>query len=288
MFDAHCHLQFPAFDPDRAQALERARAAGVTSFCSCAVGPDDWDATLDLASMAAPRRGLALGIGIHPMAIQRWDAREDAGHLERLDKAIATARARIAALGECGLDARLAERAPLSRQLAVLEGQLALALRHRLPIVLHCVHAQEALLDLLQNFPDARGLVHAFSGSREQARALLRWDLFFSFGGALTLPSRKRRALVRWLPEDRILAETDAPDGPLIRSGASSPAIISAAGKTSPISRQRRLEPAALTAVVAAIAAQRGESSSFWARRTAENAQALFFGVDGCPPPFPT
>lgn len=268
MFDAHCHLHFPAFDADRAQVLARARAAGIASLCSCAVGPEDWDAALDLASAA---QRIAVGLGIHPLALQRWTASEDAACLARLDAKIAAARAQVAALGECGLDARLAEIAPLPRQLAVLEGQIEIARRHRLPLVLHCVRAQGELLDLLRHFPDARGLLHAFGGSLEQARALLRWDLAFSFGGALTLPSKKRCALVRGLPEDRILVETDAPDGPPIHPCAwplplASPRDV----------KRQRLDPAALKAVAAALAALRGQPAEFWEERSADNAKALF------------
>ena len=275
MFDAHCHLQFPAFDADRAQVLDRARAAGVTSLCSCAVGPEDWRAALAMASGVSPQQGVAIGLGIHPLALQRWSASEDAAYLNRLDALIAAARSQIAALGECGLDARLVEITPLSRQLAVLEAQMALAQRHRLPLVLHCVRAQGALVDLLKNFPDARGLLHAFGGSLEQARALLRWDLAFSFGGALTAPSKKRRALVRGLPEDRILVETDSPDGPPIHAQARPPSDAFSDTALSAASHQR-LEPAALPAVVEALARQRGQSFSFWAKRSARNAQALF------------
>ncbi|MDR0965008.1 MAG: TatD family hydrolase [Myxococcales bacterium] len=265
MFDAHCHLQLPAFDADRAQVLSRAQAAGVERFCSCAVGPDDWQATLDLA---LSDRGVVLaGIGIHPFALAGWPEREDAAVLQQLEALLGAPQAPVAIVGECGLDARFVEAIPLSRQRALLDAQLALAQTYRLPIVLHCVRAQDPLLDLLQSFPDIRGLLfHAFGGSLEQARALLRWDAAFSFGGSLTLPSKKRRALVRGLPADRILVETDAPNGPPIR-GQDSASNATAA---------QRIDPASLPAIVATLAAVREESAELWAERSTRNAQAFF------------
>ena len=263
MFDAHCHLHLAAFDADRDQALARARRAGVTGFCSCAIGPGDFQAALDLAAREA---GVVVGLGVHPLALGGWAEGEDGDVLAALDACLDRSDARLVALGECGLDGRLNDRVSPARQRRILEAQLARAHERRLPVILHCVREQAALLDSLRRFPGVRALLHAFSGSLEQARALLALDaeLFFSFGGALTLPSKKRRALVRGLPRGRLLVETDAPDGPPIRlpDKAAPPAA--------------RLEPARLPDVVAALAALREEPLEAWRAQARQSAMALF------------
>ncbi|MBR2979056.1 MAG: TatD family hydrolase [Myxococcaceae bacterium] len=271
MFDAHCHLQLPAFDADRAAVFERSLRAGVDAFCVCSVGPDDWQRTLDLAG----RPGVFIGVGIHPIALVDLDERDDQAHLDRLEQLVASHRHHLHALGECGLDARIADRVPLRRQRTFVAAQIAIAAHCRLPIVLHCVRAHDALLDLIAAIPHAWGLLHAFSGSLEQARAFLKRDLFFSFGGALTLPSHKRRTLARGLPGDRILVETDAPDGPRIHPAPSAPANH----PETPPAPLSRLEPGDLFRVVEALALLRGEAIDHWARQSDLNARALFQAV---------
>src|SRR5512146_1246014 len=87
----------------------------------------------------------------------------------------ALARGGAVGIGECGLDAKSAEAdagswpAPMDRQVRVLRAQLALARAHRLPVMLHCLKAHEALLALLREEPlPAGGVLHSYSGSAEQ------------------------------------------------------------------------------------------------------------------------
>ncbi|WP_242393905.1 TatD family hydrolase [Anaeromyxobacter oryzisoli] len=256
MIDSHCHLDARAFDGDRDAVLARARAAGVTELVVPAVGPDGWAALRDLCR-ATP--GLHFGLGIHPQLLPEVPARDDDRHLADLDAALA--RGGAVAVGECGLDgASAAAGAPLDRQVAVLRGHLAVARRHRLPVILHCLRAHDALLALLEEEAlPAGGVLHSWSGSAEQVRAFLPAGLHFAFAGPVTFErARRPLAAARAVPRERLLLETDAPD------------------QTPAPHRGGRNEPAYLPLVAAGVAAALGIPAEEVGAITARNARALF------------
>jgi TatD DNase family protein len=255
VIDTHCHLDQPQFDPDRAEVLERARAAGVTDVVVPAVGPARFAGLLALAR-ATP--GLHAGLGVHPQLLPEVDPREDDRMLADLEAALAGGGA--VGVGECGLDGPSAEAgAPMDRQLAVLEGHLALARRHRLPVMLHGWRAWDALLALLEKdgLP-AGGVLHSYSGPADKVAAFARLGLHFSFAGPLTWErARKPILALREVPVDRLLLETDAPD-------------------QTPRPHRGRCEPAYLAEVARAAAAALGVALEEVDRLTSENARRLF------------
>ena len=202
-FDAHCHLQDARFGAGLEVVLRRAREAGVARMVCCGTRESDWDRVLDLARRHPEVLPMA---GLHP-----WYVADAApGWLERLEAAFDAG----AGAGECGLD--FAEGRPDPElQEAALIAQLELAIRRNLPVSLHCVKAAERLAAILRKvgLPAAGGLVHAFSGTLEAARASQDLGLHLSFGGAVTRPgARRAAAALAWVRGDRLLLETDAPD----------------------------------------------------------------------------
>ena len=174
MIDTHCHLDKHEFDPDRDAVLARARAAGVSEVMVPAIDPDGWAA---LAAWASRTPGVRFGLGVHPQLLPELDPRGDERALAELDAALG--RGGAVGLGECGLDAKSAEPgagpwpATMDRQLAMLRGQLALARKHRLPVMLHCLRAHDPLLALLREEPlPAGGVLHSYSGSADQVRGV--------------------------------------------------------------------------------------------------------------------
>lgn len=120
------------------------------------------------------------------------------------------------AVGEIGLDFRPGQ-AEAAQQEQLLEAQLKLAKAHDLPVLLHAVKAHDQVLKLLrrQNLPRA-GIVHAFSGSEQQAREYAKLGFKLGFGGAMTHErAHKLHRLVAELPLEWLVLETDAPDMPL-------------------------------------------------------------------------
>ncbi len=171
-----------------------------------------------------------------------------------------------AALGECGLDGRIA--APMDLQEAVLRAHLARARDTGLPLVLHCVAAHARLLAVLRSFGTVRGVLHGYSGGPGLVGDYVRAGLHLSFGGSVTWQNAPRVVeALRKVPRDRLLAESDAPDQPTRQRRGGGPHGRGAVP---------RGEPADLVEVVRAMEALRGEPL---AGALAENAAALGWGA---------
>ena len=134
-----------------------------------------------------------------------------------------------------------------------------MARRHDLPVVIHARHAVDQVIKQVRRFVGVRGMVHSFSGSVDQARRLLDLGILLSFGGPLTYPKATRlRGLIRYLPLDGFLLETDSPDQPL---------------STHP---GQRNEPAYLVEVLACVAELRHADPADIVAATTANARRLF------------
>jgi len=257
LIDTHCHLDGAAFAPDRDAVLARARAAGVSEIVVPSIGPEGWPA---LARYSAATPGVHFGLGIHPQLLPALDGRDDDRRLADLDAALGAGGA--VAVGECGLDGpSIPAGAPLERQVHVLRGHLALARKHRLPVMLHCLKLHEPLLALLDEEDGpvpAGGVLHSFSGSADQVRSYVRSGLHFSFAGAVTYEGARRPiAALMAVPPERLLLETDAPD-------------------QTPRPHRGRNEPAFLPAIAAAVARATGRTVAEVDALTSANARALF------------
>ena len=262
MIDTHCHLDAERFAPDREEVLARAWSAGLEGLVIPGVAPETWGALLEWPARDAR---VQVALGIHPQALPELPAGQDATHLAHLEELLA--RGVACAVGECGLDGPSAERAPMERQVAVLEAHLRLACAHELPVLLHCYKAHDVMLPLLQRVAlPRRGVVlHSYSGGEGQVAAYARLGCWFSFAGPVTWEkARKPVEALRAVPRERLLLETDAPDqAPVPHRGG-------------------RCEPAHLLAVLEGAARGLGMAPSELAALTSSNARAVFgdrFGV---------
>ena len=260
LFDAHCHLDFPVFASDREAVWQRAVANNVTRALIPAVRPDTWNATLQCA---LPHARL-VALGVHPQALVKVAPAALDRAIADLASTINAHRDRVAAVGECGLDASL-DPAVVSaaRQREVFLAQVAVARALDLPLVLHVVRSHALAISLLQSvpLPSKPGMVHSYSGGPDLVRPWTELGFHLSFGGAITRP-RARQPLdsARIVPEHRLLVETDAPDQ--MPTGVDRP--------------DRRGEPGDLPVVVQALATLRGQSVEHLAQVTTTNACALF------------
>jgi TatD DNase family protein len=201
--DTHIHLDATEFDPDRAEVLARARAAGVEGFVVPATCREGFTQVLALAETTP---GVFPALGIHPLYIDHADESD----LDMLDTLLAQGCA--VAVGEIGLD-HYVPGFDAARQQAFFTAQLELARRHGLPVILHVRQAQDFVLAALRETRVAGGIAHAFNGSLEQAKAFTNLGFKLGFGGAMTFEgSRSIRRLAAGLPLDAIVLETDAPD----------------------------------------------------------------------------
>lgn len=215
--DTHCHLDAAEFEPDRAQVIARARAAGVALMVIPAVMPAHFAAVQDAARACEG----AYALGTHPLYIDLVDARAP----EQLAAALAAAVAdpRLVAVGEIGIDLfvpSLKTPQGRARQEALYAAQLDVAAAGGWPVILHVRRSADVLLKHLRacrsrGRPVPGGIAHAFNGSEQQARAFLDLGFRLGFGGALTFERAQQiRRLAVWLPDDAIVLETDAPDIP--------------------------------------------------------------------------
>jgi TatD DNase family protein len=249
LVDSHSHLDAPEFDADRDAVLARARAAGVVAQIVPAVAAAGWPA---LRALARAHPDLKPAYGLHPVYL---DAHQP-GDLDRLAQWLADERP--VAVGECGLDFFVEGLDP-SRQREYFLAQLALARDFDLPVVLHARRAVEEVIASVRRIGGLRGVVHSYGGSAEQARQLHALGFRIGIGGPITHARANRlRAVVAAAPLEQILLETDAPDQP------------------DAAHRGQRNEPARLPAVLAAVAAARGEPEERIADATAANARDLF------------
>lgn len=202
LFDSHNHLHRLA---DPAAAVDAMRAVGVAGCVVNSTAEADWPAVARLATRFPDF--VQPAFGLHPwFALSAGPASLD--HLRAT--LLGSPRA---AVGECGLDRAVAT--PPDLQTTVFKEQLALARELDRPAVIHCVRAWGALAEILERFPHpARFLLHSFDGSAEIARRLTPLGAYFSFSGRFLHPHRRAAAAVfATLPADRLLVESDAPDG---------------------------------------------------------------------------
>jgi TatD DNase family protein len=204
LFDTHCHLQASVL---RSQTglFGRASAAGVAGFVVCATEPGDWD---DVAALAKAHRAVLPAFGVHPWYQPEGPPEQWLGGLE----AVLLSHPR-AWVGEIGLDRTAGP--PLELQEQVFAPQLALAGRLGRPASLHCRRTWDRLGWHLgrRSHPEVPVVLHSFGGSVDVARQFLGYNAYFSFSGSLTRERNQRLPeVVRFLPRDRVLIETDSPD----------------------------------------------------------------------------
>lgn len=208
LIDTHCHLDFPVFDSDRAALLAECRQLGVGEYIIPAVGEENWGRVM---ALAAEHDGISYALGVHPWYV----GGQTPAVLTRLQQRLAERPRGLVAVGECGLDLR--SHVPQEGQLEMFEAQIELAKEHELPLIVHSVRANDTVAKILRRLhPACGGVIHAFSGSLQQAEAF--WQLGFrlGIGGVISFErANKTREAVRDMPLEALLLETDAPDMPL-------------------------------------------------------------------------
>lgn len=216
LIDSHCHLDAPEFDGDRVAVLAAARHAGVDGIVIPAYVAARWPALLSLCAghvrVTAQSPQLWPALGLHPVHLA---AHQD-DHLAQL-ASLLDRHPEVVAVGEIGLDRFLPElvtEAAWARQRTLFEAQLVLARERDLPVILHARRCHADILAALKRVRHrSGGILHAFSGSVEEARQYHRYGLHLGLGGPLTWPGAHRlQRVAASLPLDAFVIETDAPD----------------------------------------------------------------------------
>jgi len=204
LIDTHCHLDLEPLYQRLAAVVCDAHLAGVTHFVVPGVHPDGWER---MACLAREHESIFPAFGIHPM---HADLADDSS-LARL----AALSSGGVAIGEIGLDPSYT--VAMGCQERAFREQLRLAVSLGLPVLIHCRRAFQRTLRILQE-EGARhvgGIIHAFSGSTETAREFIRLGFAISISGMVTRENSVRLPrVVRELPLEALVLETDAPDLP--------------------------------------------------------------------------
>jgi len=257
--DSHVHLADPAFDADRADIVERARQAGAVALVC--IG-ESLEAARRAGSLAERYPGFCyFTAGVHPHDAADFDA----------DRDLVGIRAELArgavAVGECGLDYHY-DHSPRERQREAFIAQLSLAGEHQRPVVVHTRDAEDDTRALVEEAGrrGVRGVLHCYTGSHQLARAALDVGWYISFSGIITFKNWKDEEVLRLVPDDRILAESDSP-------------------YLAPVpNRGKRNEPAWVAHTVARLAAARGTSVELLGALVTTNARR-FFALPGADAP---
>ncbi len=255
--DIGLNLSSERFDADRDEVLERARTAGVNTLLLTGTNLNE---SRQVAALAAEHSPLCYATaGVHPHEASTLDA---AGLTELRDL---LRRPEVVAVGETGLDFNR-NYSPPAAQIRAFEQQLGLAADTGLPLFLHERDADATMLDMLAatraSWSDA--VLHCFTGDKEALFAYLDLGLYIGVTGWVCDERRglELQELVKLIPADRLLLETDAP-WLLPRDLPQKP-------------KNRRNEPAFLPHIAATVARMRGEALEVLAQTTTANARQLF------------
>ena len=226
--DSHCHLDFDEFSSTYSQLLGQCQHTGIHRIIVPSISPDNWDKVLNLSknklniqkkhneeSAQGTKNCLIYPcLGIHPWFLKALNE----SHLQNLSEQVTKQRHNIIAIGETGIDNVIAKQQEnLKQQQDFFSYQLHLAKEHHLPVIVHHRQSHHLIMPLLKQIKlGKKGVIHAFSGSYQQAKSYIELGFKLGVGGTITY-SRASKTInaIKRVPLTSLLLETDAPAMPL-------------------------------------------------------------------------
>lgn len=259
--DTHCHLDFDRFDNDRQKVLNRAWKAGLVWILNPGIDTATSQAAINLAKTYPDR--VSAAVGVHPNFGEPWT-----------ESLLSTLRKQaqqpgVVAIGEIGLD-YYRQHTPFPQQRIMFKAQLALAAELGLPVIIHNRDSTEDLMRILKTWQqeladsghplaERPGVLHSYSADYDTAREAIDINFYIGISGPVTFNNAPdRKSIVRNLPMDRLLLETDAPF------------------LTPHPHRGKRNEPAYIPLIAEEIARLQNTSPKAVAEVTSANARKLF------------
>ena len=252
LIDSHCHLNYEGLAERQDEVLDAARARGVAGFLNISTRQSEWDA---IVATAERNPDVWASIGVHP---HEADAHPDLGAAALVE---ASAHPKVIAIGECGLDYYY-DKSDRAAQRERFEAHIEASRATGLPLVVHTRDAEEDTADILSaavRKGGVTGVLHCVTGSAELARKGLDLGFYVSLSGIVTFKNATDlQETAKWIPEDMLLVETDAPFL----------APVPNRGKT--------CEPAFVADTAAFVAGLRGEEPEALGEATTANFFRLF------------
>jgi TatD DNase family protein len=252
LVDSHCHLDFDVFDEDRRETIQRARDAGVLTMVTICTRVTKFE---EIRAIAETDDNIWCSVGIHPHQVEE----EPVATVE--DLVSRATHHKVIAIGETGLDYYY-DNSPRELQETSFRTHIAASRETGLPLIVHTRDADEDMADILEDemgkgaFP---GVLHCFSSGRRLAERALNIGFYISISGIVTFKNAQDlRDIVKDVPVERILVETDAPF-------------------LAPIpNRGKRNEPAFVTNTAAKVAELKGMDNQALSAASTENFFRLF------------
>lgn len=253
LFDTHAHLDQADFDADRADAVARAKQAGVENILAIGISADTSQASI---AVAQEFEGVHAAVGMQPNYLAEANP-------DDWDRIVAMLEEPgVVAIGETGLD-RYWDFTPFDVQQDYFDRHIRLSQERGLPFIVHMRDCDEDILVMLREACQRgplNGVMHSFTGSQTMADECLAMGLYISFAGMVTYKkSTELRAIAASIPADRILVETDSP-------------YLS----PEPVRKIKRNEPAHVLHTATCLADVRAVSLTDFAAYTTANAKRLF------------
>lgn len=253
--DSHCHLDFKDYDGDILPVMERAKGQGIEKFLNICTTLDEAE-TIIATAQTYPE--VFASVGIHPHEAEDTLKRMAEGAL--FDWLVHHSRdSKVIALGETGLDYYY-DNSPRDLQRQLFQIHLKAAIETGLPLIIHTRSANEDTIDLLKQYAgQIRGVIHCFSETQWLADQALSLGFYISVSGIATFPkSQEIRDILKTVPLERLLVETDAPF------------------LAPPPYRGKRNEPAYMIETAKVLADLKGVTLEQLARTTTQNFYTLF------------
>lgn len=248
LIDTHTHIYLPEFANEIDALIDRATAKGVATLLLPAIDSSTHAAMLELEQRYPQCMSM---MGLHPCSVNQDFAKEIeavAGYL---------AAQKFVAVGEIGLDFYW-DKTYVKEQYEAFHKQIELALEYNLPIAIHSRNATDECVEVVRQYPGLRGVFHCFSGTAEQAAAVLETGFYLGIGGVVTFKNAGLDKVIAATGIEKVVLETDAP-------------------YLAPVPfRGKRNEPAYLEHVLQKLADVSGQTITEVAQVTTENAKRLF------------
>ena len=253
LIDSHCHLIFENFKTDFDEVVHRWRSKNVKKLIHACVELSDIP---KIKAIANKYPEVYYSVGLHPLDAHQWDANSSNTLIEAIKN-----DNKIVAIGELGLD--LFKNNDIETQIAALLPQMKIAYEYDLPVIIHCRDAAQEMIrvckDLTKKNICPKGVLHCWSGTKNEMKEFLELGFYISFSGIVTFPKAfDTHDCARVVPKDKYLVETDAPF-------------------LAPVPyRGKRNEPSFVESIAKSIALIRSTKLEIIAQESSRNAEKLF------------
>jgi len=249
LFESHAHLYFEDFDPDRDELIESILASDIDGIVNVGV---DIRTNEQCITLAEKYHEVYAACGFHPNDLEKL-------HIDEVNSLRSMIQhQKVVAIGETGIDL-YRDRVPLEIQKRFFIKQLEIALENDFPVIIHSRASEQETMDVINVVTDKyKGVFHCYAGGIDTAFRLIEKGFYISFTGSITYKNNDREAVVREIPLENILLETDSPF-------------------LTPVpNRGKRNDPSNLKYIAEKIALIKGVSVEEVAKVTTENSKKLF------------